>query len=95
MIVKLLPVVIAAGLLLDLFSCLLFIRRNQIGGGPSGLPAATLIVCYLMPLLITENAVFTSSYLLDCLILLCFHTVVVFMIPILHRKWIEKNRSKD
>jgi hypothetical protein len=69
MSVKLLPVLIAAGILLDLFSCHLFIRKNKIGSGPSGLPAVTLIVCCLIPLLITKNAVFTSFYLFDCLIL--------------------------
>lgn len=86
MIAKLLPILIAAGILLDLLSCFLFIRRNQTGRGASGLPMVTLIVCYLLPLLITEHAVFTSSFWLDCLILLCFHIAVVFVIPGLQRQ---------
>lgn len=89
---RLLLAVIATGMLLDLVSCFLFMRRNQTGKGPSGLPVVTLIVCYLLPLLVTEHAVFTPSFWLDCLILLCFHGVVVFLIPILHRNWVTHKR---
>jgi hypothetical protein len=92
LIEKLLPtigilIVITIGILLDLLSCYCYIRQNQTGTGPSGQPLATLCLFYLPPLLITEHAVFTSYYWLDCLILACFHIVVVIMIPIIHRRW--------
>ena len=88
MMTKLLLVVIATGVTIDFCSCLLFIRRNQTGSGPSGLPLVTLIVCYLLALLLSQHAVLTSFLWLDGLILLCFHIIVVFVIPMLHRKWV-------
>lgn len=84
--VKLLPMLVTIGVLVDLFSCFLLVRRNKTGIGPSGLPMVTLIVFYLLPLLVTKRSVFTSSYWLDCLVLLFFHAFVVFGIPVFHRK---------
>ena len=83
---KLVLILILAGMVLDITSCFLFIRRNKKGDGPSGQPLVTLIACYLLPLLLTKHAVFTSYFWWDCLLLLCFHIILLFVIPIFHRK---------
>lgn len=77
---------VSVGMLIDVLSCFLFMRRNRKGHGVTGIPIVTLILFYLLPLLIFETPIFTSSFLLDCLLLICFHVIVVFIIPILDRK---------
>ncbi len=91
---KLIPFIIAVGVAIDLLSCFLFIRRNRKGHGASGVPMVTLIACYLLPLIISEHAVFTSSFWVDCLLLMGFHVLVVFLIPILDRKWLNEIKHR-
>jgi len=85
---NLVPILIACGISLDLFSCFLFLRRNRHGPGASGVPLVSFIVFYFFPLFLSGNPVFTSSIWTDCGLLLCFHIVVVFLIPVLDRKWL-------
>ena len=85
-------IIIVVGILIDLLSCYLSLRRNRKGYGASGISMVTLIVCYLLPLIISEKAVFTSSFWLDCLLLLCFHAVVVFLIPTLDRRSLARSK---
>jgi hypothetical protein len=89
---KLIPFMIAVGMVIDVWSCLLFMRRNRKGHGASGIPMVTLVACYLLPLIISEHSVFTSSFLVDCLLLFGFHVLVVFLIPIWDRKWLTRSR---
>lgn len=93
MIASGLKIVIAMGVLLDLLSCFLFVRRNKKGFGASGLPVVTFVIFYFIPILVTERSVLTHYFWLDCLILLCFHVLVVFVIPIFHKKWIARNNA--
>ena len=86
----LMPYIIAVGMAIDLMSCFLFMRRNRKGHGASGMPIVTLIVCYLLPLIIFEHAVFTSLFWVDCLLLIGFHVSVIFLIPILDRKLLAR-----
>lgn len=86
MIVKLLPFIIAVGMLLDVISCILFVNRNKNGRGPSGQSLVTLILFYWLPILIIGRPLFTASLWLDGLILLAFHLLMVFIIPMLHKK---------
>jgi hypothetical protein len=94
MVTIVLLLIITVGMMIDIFSCTLSIRRNRHGSGPSGFPVVTLIVFYLLPLIFSKHAVFTRFYLLDALILLCFHIGVVFVIPIIHRRMLASKSSK-
>ena len=82
---------IAFGVLLDFLSCFLFMKRNRNGVGASGFPVVTLVVCYLLPLIISGRAVLTESVWLDCCLLFVFHVLVVFVIPAFDRRWLARS----
>jgi hypothetical protein len=87
-------VFIGIGMAIDLFSCVLFLRRNRRGHGPSGIFAATAILFYFFPLILSGTPVLTSSVWLDCLCLAGFHILVVLGIPCADRKRL-RFRSAD
>ena len=78
--------IIGFGILVDLFSCWLALRRNRRGRGASGLPVVPLIVCYLLPLMIVKIPVLTASLWLDCLLLTLSHVGAVYGVPMLDRQ---------
>ncbi len=84
---------IGIGMLADVVSCILLIRRNHVGHGPSGMPIVSLIACYLLPLIIFGQAVFTSSFWLDCLLLMIFHFVFLYIVPIFDRRFLVGFKS--
>jgi hypothetical protein len=92
LVTKLIPLIIAVGMVIDVWSCFLFMRRNRKGYGASGIPMVPLVACYLLPLIISERSVFTSLFLVDCLLLFGFHVLVVFLIPIWDRKWLIRKK---
>lgn len=77
---------VGLGMLLDIAACVLFMRRNRRGHGPSGMPIVSLVVCYWLPIVISGRAVFFYSYWLDCLFLTVFHIVLLYVVPIFDRK---------
>lgn len=81
-------IIIGVGAFLDFCSCYLALKRNRGLGKASGLLGVTLIACYLLPLLLSGKAVFTSSAWIDASILLIFHVVVVLAIPLADRTWV-------
>ena len=83
------------GMACDLWSCYLFLARNRRGYGPSGQPAVTFIICYMIHLVWTQKSVFTESAWIDGYILLLFHYVVLFSIPISDKNWREKQKLKN
>jgi hypothetical protein len=87
--VSMLTVWVLIGVLLDIYSCFLFLRRNRRGYGPSGIFVVTLIIFYLLPLLLFDRSVFTDAVWKDCLLLTAFH-VIAFCVPIFHQKYIAK-----
>lgn len=80
---------IFVGVLSDIVSCYLSLRRNRSANGPSGVAQVTVIVCYLLPLLVTERSVITYSYWLDCLVLVGFHVFLVYLVPAVDRRCIR------
>lgn len=80
--ISLILIIVVLGMIIDIFSCFLFIRRVYKGYGASGMPMVTLIVCYFMPIVMTNNTILTASVWLDLLLLLLFHIFVVYVIPI-------------
>jgi hypothetical protein len=86
---------IGIGMSIDCVSCCLELRRIVKGHGPSGIPLATLIVFYLLPLLLTKHAVVTESWIADAVLLSLFHVLAVFLIPMLFSRWTTRRRSAD
>jgi hypothetical protein len=78
--------VIAVGVCTDILSCRLELEKNRQAAGASGLPAMTLIACYLLPLLLRGEPVLTPSVWLDAGVFTVFHVTVVIAIPAIHRK---------
>jgi len=78
---------IGLGMTIDCLSCWADLRRIVKGYGPSGLSVVPLIVCYSLPLLVSQHAVFTAWWVADWLLLILFHALIVFLIPALFRRW--------
>ncbi len=74
------------GMLMDIASCVLFMRRNRRGHGPSGMPMVSLIARYWLPIVISGRAMFFYSYWMDFLFLTVFHIVLLYVVPICDRK---------
>jgi hypothetical protein len=85
---------IAIGVLVDIFSCCLFLRKNRKGHGSSGILIATPIVFYFLPIIILKETVITASVWLDCIYFACFHIVVVLVIPLVDKKLLQLRRCK-
>lgn len=90
--VKILVISFVFSTLIDFYSCYIFLRRNRKKFGTLGLPVVTLIIFCLLPLLISKQAVITYSVVSDCLILTTMHLIIVYLIPIIDRKIVEKFR---
>jgi hypothetical protein len=80
---------ISVGILIDLFSCYLFLRKNRKRYGPSGILMATPIVFYFFPILISNYAVISAFVWLDCIYFACFHIFIVLVIPFIDRKLLQ------
>jgi hypothetical protein len=85
---------IAVGVLVDIFSCYLFLRRNRRGYGSSGILIATPIVFYFFPIIILKETIITASIWLDCIYFACFHVIVVLIIPLIDKKLLQLRRYK-
>jgi hypothetical protein len=80
---------ISVGILFDLFSCYLFLRRNRKGYGSSGILMATPIAFYFLPLLISGHAVISAFVWLDCIYFACLHILIVLVIPLMDKKLLQ------
>ena len=69
------------GVVFDLVSCVLEIKKNRVESGPSGLHIFTLIVFYLLPMLLVNKPLVSASVFFDCLIFSVFHFFMVIFIP--------------
>lgn len=85
----LLITLVALGVLIDLLSCFLYLQRNRNPSGASGLPIVIMLIFYLLPLLLFEQSIFTTSLLVDGLLLISFHIFVVILIPRLDRRYLD------
>lgn len=90
MTVWLIWLLILIGVAVDLFSCHLELRRNRGLGNASGLPIATLIACYLLPLLVFETPVITHSVWMDGALLATFHVTTAFIVP-----WVDRRARRS
>ncbi|MDD5627786.1 MAG: hypothetical protein PHU21_01885 [Elusimicrobia bacterium] len=73
------PIALGLGLLLYLWSLYAWLKRNRLGRGPSGIPAASWFL-YL------SYCVWRQSFLL-LLGLTAFHASCQLLIPMLHRRF--------
>lgn len=70
----------ALGVLLDLWSLVLALRRNKAGAGPSGVAGASWML-YLVLAIARQDLVLLAA-------LTAFHAACHFLIPALHRRWL-------
>ena len=77
---------IFAGLVLDLFSLALTLRRNRGRRGPSGMPVVPFLL-YMVPLL-SGHSVFSESRLVDLAIFMGLHVFLRYVIPYVDRRFV-------
>lgn len=87
MMSSLVLIVVGIGVCLDVFSCLVELKRNRGLGKTSGLMGVTLIACYLLPLVLSGRPILTSSVWIDAAIFVAFHSGNVVVIPWADRLW--------
>lgn len=83
---------VVLGISLDIWTCILTVRRDKGGNGPSGLPIASVIV-YTVPLTIWETAILTDYWEVDILIFWAIHCLIVFGIPHVLSAWRRRRLS--
>lgn len=78
-------------ILIDCITCFLALRSNRIPESPSGLPVVTLFIYGLIILYIPTIG--TSEKLLYAMYAVAFHILIVFILPYLDQKNMNKNNQ--
>ena len=79
-------------LLIDIFSCILELRRNNRGSGPSGIPFPVTLLgyAYITLLFMPVFWVIRLAMLISAMLL---QTLLLFVIPGMHRRFIKFTKS--